>query len=239
MASRLHSGKRPAARGRGHKSEHAAGIEPASPAWKAGASPLGHACMRAAEESNLAGRFWRPARSQIATQGGGRRDSNPLGTRSQRAGSTLRPRPQCARSESNRARPLIERLHDRRATGTWSGWLELPQRPPVPETGAHLTELHPEGALVWNRTSISRSSAGRHHQIGYEGVLVAGVVPGHEHRRLFGCQRAFGAVRGRGLEPRYAGSKPAGLPLADPRADLFRDQDSNLDFCVQSAEACR
>jgi len=26
----------------------------------------------------------------------------------------------------------------------WSGWLDLPQRPPVPETGAHLPELHPE-----------------------------------------------------------------------------------------------
>ncbi len=49
---------------------------------------------------------------------GDRRDSDPLGMRSQRMGSTLRPRPQCARSESNRARPLIERLHDHRATGT-------------------------------------------------------------------------------------------------------------------------
>jgi hypothetical protein len=125
----------------------------------------------------------------------------------------------------------------------WSGWLDLPQRPPVPETGAHLPELHPEiGALVWNRTSTSWASARRHHQIGYKGIVVAGVVPGHEHRRLFGCQRARSlrheSVRGRGFEPRRAGSKPAGLPLADPRSAMFRDQDLNLDICVQSAAAC-
>jgi hypothetical protein len=76
-----------------------------------------------------------------------------------------------------------------------------------------------------------------------QGHVVAGVVPGHGHRRLFGCQRAASLrneefVRGRGVEPRSAGSKPAGLPLADPRL-AFRDEDSNLDFCVQSAAACR
>jgi hypothetical protein len=77
------------------------------------------------------------------------------------------------------------------------------------------------GALVWNRTSVSCSSNRRHHQIGYQGIVVAGVVPGHGHRRLFGFQRAPSLrndfVRGRGLEPRRTGSKPVGLPLADPR----------------------
>jgi hypothetical protein len=60
-----------------------------------------------------------------------------------------------------------------------SGWLDLPQRPPVPETGAHLPELHPEivGALVWNRTSVSCSSGRRHHQIGYKGKLWPGCCP--------------------------------------------------------------
>jgi hypothetical protein len=62
------------------------------------------------------------------------------------------------------------------------------------------------GALVWNRTSVSCASGRRHHQIGYKGIVVAGVVPGHGHRRLFGCQRALSLrndfVRGRGLEPR-------------------------------------
>src|SRR3954453_14750826 len=90
-------------------------------------------------------------------------------------------------------------------------------------------------ALVWNRTSSSWFSARRHHQIGYKGIVVAGVVPGHGHRRLFGFQRARSlrnkAVRGRGFEPRRAGSKPAGLPLADPRSARFRDQDSNLGCC--------
>ena len=61
-------------------------------------------------------------------------------------------------------------------------------------------------ALVWNRTSTSWTSARRHHQIGYEGIVVAGVVPGHGHRRLFGFHRARSlrnkAVRGRGFEPR-------------------------------------
>src|SRR5215471_16172384 len=99
------------------------------------------------------------------------------------------------------------------------------------------------GALVWNRTSISCASGRRHHQIGYKGIVVAGVVPGHGHRSLFDCQRADSRrdefVRGRGLEPRQTGSKPVGLPLADPRALVFRDEGSNLDTCVQSAVACR
>ena len=127
----------------------------------------------------------------------------------------------------------------------WSGCLDLPQRPEVPETGARLSELPSStlmSALVWNRTSTSWTSARRHHQIGYEGIVVAGVVPGHGHRRLFGFHRARSlrnrAVRGRGFEPRRAGSKPAGLSLADPRSARFRDQDSNLDCCVQSAGAC-
>ena len=34
-------------------------------------------------------------------------------------------------------------------------------------------------APVWNRTSISWASARRHRQIGFRGVVVAGVVPGH------------------------------------------------------------
>jgi hypothetical protein len=33
------------------------------------------------------------------------------------------------------------------------------------------------GALVWNRTSISCASGRRHHQIGYEGIVVAGWCP--------------------------------------------------------------
>ena len=49
---------------------------------------------------------------------------------------------------------------------------------------------------------------------------MAGVVPGHGHRQLFGCQRSRSLrnelVRGRGVEPRRTGSKPVGLPLADP-----------------------
>src|SRR5215467_13992808 len=45
-------------------------------------------------------------------------------------------------------------------------------------------------ALVWNRTSVSCASGRRHHQIGYKGIVVAGVVPGHGHRQLFGCQRS-------------------------------------------------
>jgi hypothetical protein len=66
-----------------------------------------------------------------------------------------------------------------------------------------------------------------------QGHVVAGVEPGHGHRRLFGCQRAASSrneefVRGRGVEPRFAGSKPAGLPLVDPRGA----------FCGQNAAAC-
>ena len=105
------------------------------------------------------------------------------------------------------------------------------------------TSMCPDGALVWNRTSVSCASGRRHHQIGYDDNFVAGVVPGHGHRRLFGCQRAHALhneiVRGRGFEPRRTGSKPVGLPLADPRAVVFRDEGSNLDICVQSAVACR
>ena len=85
----------------------------------------------------------------------------------------------------------------------------------------------PDGALVWNRTSIPCASGRRHHQIGYEDIVVAGVVPGHGHRQLFDCQRSRSlrneVVRGRGVEPRRTGSKPVGLPLADPRAVAFRD----------------
>src|SRR5579871_6770063 len=44
-----------------------------------------------------------------------------------------------------------------------SGWLELPQRPPVPETGAHLTELHPEvghtALQAGNRPRAARARA--------------------------------------------------------------------------------
>jgi hypothetical protein len=159
-----------------------------------------------------------------------------------------------------------------------SGWLELPQRPPVPETGAHPTELHPEtrgaqaglppeplrgrcgtlprfhtqtrgaqaglpagapsrevwnpprvpqsiGAPVWNRTSTSWTSARRHHQIGYGSISLIGLASDQAHPRLFDCQRpANELVRGRGVEPRRAGSKPAGLPLADPRALGFSDE---------------
>ena len=55
-------------------------------------------------------------------------------------------------------------------------------------------------APVWNRTSISCSSGRRHHQIGFESKIVAGdqgwSLPGHGHRRLFGCQRSSPAVAG-------------------------------------------
>ena len=199
---------------------------------------------RVAEESNLADRFWRPARSQIATQRGGRRDSNPLGTRSQRAGSTLRPRPQCARSESNRARPLIERLHDPRATGTcWSRWLELPQRPPVPETGAHLTELHPERCPrlgsnqhlpVFGRAPSPDRLRGRLGGRGGARPQASSTIrlsksvrncSGTRIRtsicRVKACRPAIsrspsGPVPGPGLEPGFLRSERRGLPLADP-----------------------
>jgi hypothetical protein len=52
----------------------------------------------------------------------------------------------------------------------------------------------PLGALVWNRTSISCASDRRHHQIGFESNVVAGVVPGHGYRPLFDCQRSRSAV---------------------------------------------
>ena len=61
-------------------------------------------------------------------------------------------------------------------------------------------------ALVWNRTSISCVSNRRHHQIGFESIIVAGSLPGHGHRLLFDCQRTRPAVAGivvghGGLEP--------------------------------------
>jgi hypothetical protein len=52
------------------------------------------------------------------------------------------------------------------------------------------TTPRPPCALVWDRTSTSWSSARRHHQIGYEGVVAAGLASGHGHRRLFGWQRS-------------------------------------------------
>jgi hypothetical protein len=309
--------------------EHQAGIEPASPAWKAGSSAT-RTLVRSSErppgiEPGPSG--WRPdvqprtpwAQQNLRVETGTRtrmnrfcglsRNRTPLlgfgdqagprpqpnmwslralppapphcqrgvlptelrphlrgGNRSQRHGSTLRPRPQCARSESNQARPLIERLHDLRATGAslrsvgQDGWicpsgLRFPKPALIypsstlksghtglkPDNRPHAvrsrtensrTNMCPASALVWNRTSTSWASARRHHQIGYKGIVVAGVVPGHGHRRLFDCQRAISlrheAVRGRGFEPRRAGSKPAGLPLADPRSvSSWASGDSN------------
>jgi hypothetical protein len=91
-------------------------------------------------------------------------------------------------------------------------------------TRIHLGDVHSvtarlfalgHSALVWNRTSTSWASARRHHQIGYEGIVVAGVVPGHEHRR-------YSVVR---EHTRRATNR-------------FGDEDSNLDEQDQSLPAC-
>ena len=106
---------------------------------------------RAAEGLNLAGRFWRPARSQIAAQ-----------------------EPRIVVSD-NRPQSVRERTRG--------------------EDGGRGVR-----APVWNRTSISCASGRRHHQIGFESKIVAGdqgwSLPGHGHRRLFGCQRSSPAVAG-------------------------------------------
>ena len=78
--------------------------------------------------------------------------------------------------------------------GTNPSLVTISNRPAWRAKGAEM-ELCP-GAPVWNRTSISCASGRRHHQIGYESIIVAGVVPGHGHRRLFGCQRSRPAVAG-------------------------------------------
>ena len=81
---------------------------------------------RAAEGLNPAGRFWRPARSQIAAQV-----------------------PRIVNSDN---RPLSARKPGERS-----------------EDGGRGVR-----APVWNRTSISCSSGRRHHQIGFESIIVAG-----------------------------------------------------------------
>ena len=59
---------------------------------------------------------------------------------------------------ARRAEPLHHGHH------VWSEWLDLPQRPPVPETGAHLTELYTESGhqpLVGNHLQSARLAGER------------------------------------------------------------------------------
>jgi hypothetical protein len=94
----------------------------------------------------------------------------------------------------------------------WSGWLDLPQRPPVPETGAHLPELHPD-------------------------VLPSGIEPAPPGLQPGAITRsATGASLLAGLA---SGQRILGYSIVkDLQTNWFGDEESNLDRQGQSLPAC-
>jgi hypothetical protein len=111
----------------------------------------------------------------------------------------------------------------------WSGWLDLPQRPPVPETGAHLPELHPE---VGGRKTRGRACAPPVPSSGIE-PAPPGLQPGAITRSATraslwpGWCPATGIVDYSIVRERFRCA-----------TKLFGDEDSNLDEQGQSLLAC-
>jgi hypothetical protein len=124
-----------------------------------------------------------------------------------------------------------------------SRWLELPQRPPVPETGAHLTELHPERCPrlgsnqhlpVFSRAPSPDRLRGRVGGRGGARPRASSTIRLSENDRSCSGTRTRtsicrvkacwppisrspnGLVPGPGFEPGFLRSERRGLPLADP-----------------------
>jgi hypothetical protein len=94
-----------------------------------------------------------------------------------------------------------------------SGWLDLPQRPPVPETGAHLTELHPElcSRLESNQHLLDFSQAPspdrlQEHVAGRIGVRLSA---SSAIRLSKTCKRASSGTRNRTSMSRVKACRPA------------------------------